>query len=96
MMDLTFMMDPQTSHNQGFAFILVIVVNARFIGGGVKEVNFPGFMREVFRILKPGTGLAQCIEPGSPDCLSENNSLPPDAALSKVNKLSYAQSTSCN
>jgi len=44
---------------------------------------------EVFRILKPGTGWAQCIEFGFPYCRSENNSLPADAPLQKVNSFPF-------
>ena len=43
-------------------------------------------MNEVCRILKPGTGWAQCIEFGYPYCLSKNDSLPKDAPLSKVER----------
>ena len=57
----------------------------RLIHGGVPDAYWPDFMMEVFRILKPGTGWAQCIETGYPYCCSENDSLPADSALQKVN-----------
>jgi len=58
--------------------------NGRIIHAGVTESKWPIFMREVYRILKPGTGWAQCLEFGYPYCLSENDKLPKDAPLSKV------------
>jgi hypothetical protein len=40
-------------------------------------------MAEVFRVLVPGTGWATFVE-GDPRLYSENDSLDPDSALSKV------------
>jgi hypothetical protein len=59
-------------------------MTGRVIHAGVAEPYWPGFLMEVFRILKPGTGWAQCIEFGYPYCHSENNTLAADAPLSKV------------
>jgi hypothetical protein len=61
-------------------------LNGRLINAGVTVDKWPGFMREAFRILKPGSGWAQCIEFAFPFVFSENNSLPLDAPLSKVNQ----------
>lgn len=58
--------------------------DGRIIHAGVIESNWPIFMKDVYRILKPGTGWAQCLEFGYPYCLSENNTLPKDSPLSKV------------
>ena len=41
-------------------------------------------MREVYRILKPKYGWAQIMETAYPHCISDNDSLPKDAALSMV------------
>lgn len=51
---------------------------------GVKEWQWPPYVREILRILKPGNGWAQMIEFGFPFAISNNNSLPEDSALSKV------------
>ena len=63
---------------------LEVYANDRIIHAGVTESHWPLFMEEVYRVLKPGSGWAQCIEFGYPYCLSENDSLPRDAPLSKV------------
>jgi len=71
------------SYNRGHT-LLKVYANSRIIHAGVTESNWPPFIKEVYRILKPGTGWAQCMEFGYPYCLSENDSLPQDATLSKV------------
>src|SRR5271167_982928 len=45
-------------------------INNRFVHAGVKECQWPEYVREMFRILKPGSGWAQCAESGMPhfDC----------------------------
>jgi len=60
------------------------MLTSRIIHAGVTETNWPQYMKEVYRVLKPGTGWAQLIEFGFPYCVSENNTLPADAPLSNV------------
>ena len=54
------------------------------VHAGVTESQWPPYMREIYRILKPGNGWAEMIELGFPFAISDNKSLPEDAPLSKV------------
>jgi hypothetical protein len=76
-------MEALISYSQGH-LPFEVCANDRIVHAGVTESNWPPFMKEVYRVLKPGLGWAQCIEFGYPYCISENNSLPQDAPLSKV------------
>jgi len=58
------------------------VLISRGLLGAIPETKWPGYVQEVYRVLKPG-GWAQFIE-GDPRLYSENDSLDPDSALSKV------------
>jgi len=62
-----------------FSFLL-----SRAISGGVREGQWLPYMKEVLRILKPGSGWAQFIEPKFPFVLCDDNSVPPDAPINKV------------
>lgn len=62
------------------------VVDFRIVGGGVTKTQWPAYMKEVYRILKPGTGWVQCGE-FDPLLRCDDNSVPADAALWKVSAL---------
>jgi len=49
--------------------------------------NWPHYLKEIFRILIPGSGWAQLFEFGFPFACSNNGTLPDDAALNKVPNL---------
>ena len=42
------------------------LVHSRFVMGGVTKAQWPAYIKEIFRILKPGTGWAQCSETSLP------------------------------
>jgi hypothetical protein len=54
----------------------------RLIHAGIKEDEWPKFVREIFRVLKPGNGWAQCTESGMPHF--EGDVIPEDSVLPKV------------
>ena len=54
------------------------------IHAGVAESEWPAYLKEAHRILKPGTGWVQCVELGFPFAISQNDTLPKDAALYQV------------
>lgn len=57
---------------------------------GVTRTQWPIYMNEVYRILKPGVGWVQCGE-FDPLLRSSNNSAPEDSPLFEVrNKLYFA------
>jgi hypothetical protein len=52
----------------------------------LQKEQWPLYLKEVMRILKPGTGWAQLAEvKGFPSC--DDGSVPPDAAVLKVGSL---------
>ena len=55
----------------------------RTIGLGIPIKSWPGFIAEVYRVLKPGSGWAMFLEVGS-GFKSDDGSLPEDAAIVKV------------
>jgi len=62
----------------------ILSIDDRLVHGGLKEPQWPTYMKEIFRILKPGTGWAQCTEMGPPFAHSDNDKLPSDSALGEV------------
>jgi ubiquinone/menaquinone biosynthesis C-methylase UbiE len=58
--------------------------NTRLVHGGLTESQWPIYMKEVYRILKPGMGWIQCAEMSPPFAHSDNGNLPPDSALGEV------------
>ena len=65
------------------SFISLLPYN-RMVHGGLTESQWPGYMKEIYRILKPGKGWAQCAELSPPFAFSENGKLPQESALGKV------------
>jgi len=59
------------------------LVQSRVVHAGVKDVQWPAYLKEIFRILKPNYGWTQMMETAYPHCFSNNKSLPKDAPLSK-------------
>lgn len=57
----------------------------RLVHGGLTESQWPSYMKEIYRVLKPGVGWTQCIELSPPFAYSENGKLPQDSALGQVN-----------
>lgn len=62
-----------------------MLIVLRFVQLGIQKEQWSGYINEVFRILKPGTGYIQCAEVEGHRF--ENDIIPPDCALPKV--LSY-------
>lgn len=56
---------------------------ARFIRAGITKDQWPVHMKEVYRILKPGTGWIQCGEI-NPRLRCDDGSCPEDAAVFRV------------
>ena len=52
---------------------------------GVTTEQWPVYMKEVYRILKPGNGWVQCSEPSLLEC--DDGSVPEDSALWKVDQV---------
>lgn len=68
------------SHNLNYSTPFAYYI--RIIIAGVTMEQWPIYMKEVYRILKPGNGWVQCIE--STLLLCEDSSVPEDAAYWKV------------
>jgi hypothetical protein len=62
------------------------VVDFRIVGGGVTKSQWPAYMKELYRILRPGSGWIQCGE-FDPLLRCDDNSIPADASLWKVGTL---------
>jgi hypothetical protein len=54
------------------------------IHGGITQDQWPDYLKEILRILIPGTGWAQFFEFDFPFGMSKTGTLPKDAALSKA------------
>ncbi len=63
----------------------------RFLHAGITLAQWPVYVREILRVLKPNDGWAQMIELGYPYVSSDNNSLPDDAPVSKVCRLKNSE-----
>ena len=61
--------------------------NCRFVHAGIKTHEWPKYMNDIFRILKPGQGWAQCTE--TIGCVFEDDNVPPDCVLPKVHTHSF-------
>lgn len=57
---------------------------SRFVHAGLTVSQWPQYIQEIHRILKPGDGWAQMIELGYPYVISANGTLPKQSSLSKV------------
>lgn len=55
---------------------------------GVTRSQWPPYMKEIYRILKPGNGWVQCGE-FDPRLHCDDGSVPKDAAIWKVEILSF-------
>lgn len=64
----------------------------RIINAGVKRREWLAYMKEVYRVLKPGIGWAQCTEFRGHGLHAEGN-VPPDSALREV--LSVNKGVTC-
>jgi ubiquinone/menaquinone biosynthesis C-methylase UbiE len=57
--------------------------DCRLVTAGIKATQWPGYMNEIMRVLKPGTGWAQCAELAvRPICT--DGSVPEDATVFEV------------
>ena len=54
------------------------------MAGGVQKEQWPAYISEILRVLKPKVGWAQFIELPYPFAFSENDSLSSESPLSKV------------
>lgn len=54
------------------------------VHSGIKNTQWPFYLQEIYRILKPNYGWAQIMEAAFPPYASDNNSLSEDAPLNKV------------
>lgn len=74
-------------HSRYLSFFGVLYSYFRIIMSGLTMDQWPLYLKEVYRILKPGTGWAQLAEiRGWPIC--DDNSVPDDAPIVKENFLS--------
>jgi ubiquinone/menaquinone biosynthesis C-methylase UbiE len=62
------------------------LVHSRYVHAGIKTPQWPSYLEQILRILKPNNGWTQMIELGYPYVLSDNNSLPRDSPLSKLSQ----------
>ena len=65
---------------------LARVEQYRFVHAGVKKSEWPKYMTDIFRILKPGVGWLQCAEAGGHVFVEP---LPEDYVLPQVIVLAY-------
>ena len=56
----------------------------RLVHGGLTDSQWPSYMKEIYRILKPGVGWTQSIEMSPPFAYSDNGKLPETSALGQV------------
>lgn len=60
-----------------------VKIDCRLVTAGIKATQWPGYMNEIMRVLKPGTGWAQCAELAvRPICT--DGSVPEDATVFEV------------
>ena len=85
MMVLTLMMQVWTLCILGNPQVLTFV-DIRMIQGGLTRTQWSIFMKEVYRVLNPGSSWVQCIE-YHPRHLCNDGSVPKDAAIFKVFQL---------
>lgn len=76
------MMEEMISFNPGRA--ICYFNDGRYLHAGVTRAQWPAYLSDILRILKPNDGWAQMMELAFPYVLSENNSLPDDAPVLKV------------
>jgi len=57
----------------------------RIINAGVPQPEWPVYMNEIFRVLKPGTGWVQCTEMRGHGLLAKGN-VPENSALREVRR----------
>ena len=60
-----------------------VIVYSRILMAGVTKEKWPGYLEEVYRIVKPGTGWAQMIET-SAFLVCDDDSVPEDAPIWEV------------
>jgi len=68
----------------GFHDGSVDLVHSRLVHAGVTVPQWPDYISEIYRILKPNEGWTQLIELDFPFCISKNDSLPKDSELYKM------------
>lgn len=56
----------------------------RLLAAGVREHQWIPYLKDILRILKPGTGRVQLMELQYPFAICDDGSLPQDAPLRKV------------
>ena len=71
--DLTKDLDPDTFPDGSvdlvhmrFIYFHYFLLIQRLVNAGVFESEWPGVMKEIYRMLKPGNGWIQCCEGGTP------------------------------
>ena len=57
---------------------------------GVMKDQWVPYLREVYRVLKPGIGWVQCTEFAGHRFISESGTIPDDCALREVSKPLYS------
>lgn len=60
------------------------ILMARVLMGGIKKDQWPSYLRDIKRILKPGAGWAQCTEFRGAHLFDDKGNLPKDSALREV------------
>jgi ubiquinone/menaquinone biosynthesis C-methylase UbiE len=81
MKDWTLMMEAMILSIHGTANYSLI--NCRAIMAGVTKEQWPQYISEVYRILKPGTGWIMCCE-FNPNLKCDDGTVPADAAIFRV------------
>jgi ubiquinone/menaquinone biosynthesis C-methylase UbiE len=81
MKDWTLMMEVMILYTHGTTDFTS--TNARAIMAGVTKEQWPQYISEVYRILKPGTGWIMCCE-FNPNLKCDDETVPADAAIFKV------------
>ena|ERR1700736_4281238 len=61
-----------------------VLLTTRVVHDGIRYDQWPDFLAEILRILKPGTGWIQSAEPGVPYVRCDDGSAPKDAPIFKV------------
>ena len=86
-------MEVWTSYNQGLPSWNSFSNTLRLIHAGIREDEWPKFVMEMFRVLKPGNGWAQCTESGIPRFERDditNDSVLPNVNLSNISNPSFS------
>lgn len=69
--------------------------SCRLVHSGIKEPQWPAYIEEIYRVLRPYRGCFQMTEFDFPFAISEDNSLPQDSSLNRVLSVDNVLRCSC-